>query len=232
MILKKYFQYLFEQAVIYNHKNIKALLENNKKAVYVDLGCDDGKLTIDFAKIINPKVIIGVDAVYAQIKKAKKMGIDGKKFDLNRPFPLSNNSIDVITANQVIEHLSDSDLFLKEIYRILKHGGYAILSTENASSWCNIAASLVGWQIFSLTNFSSLSRGIGNPLAIHRDEFDKKRTWQHVRIYNIYGLKEYIQIAGFSVEKILGSGYYPFPTSLGNIDKIHSHFITYKIRKS
>jgi SAM-dependent methyltransferase len=165
---------------------------------------------------------------------SESKGIAVKSFDLNGKFDFENESVDVIHANQVIEHLHNSDNFVGEIYRILKKGGYAIISTENASSWCNIFASIMGWQIFSLTNFSSKKQGIGNPLALHSDAANINAdfsSWNHIRIYNIRGLKEYFEVFGFKVEEIRGAGYFPLPGWLGNIDKTHCHFMTFKVRK-
>lgn len=44
---------------------------------------------------------------------------------------LDDNSFDYIVSFQVIEHIKDDVLFLKEIYRVLKPGGTAILTTPN-----------------------------------------------------------------------------------------------------
>jgi SAM-dependent methyltransferase len=229
--MNKLFHTLFNQAVDYNIKNIQVLLEKNSAAVYTDLGCSDGKLTLFFAGRIGSKKILGVEIMPEFIKKAIQKGIRAYQADLNGTLPLRSESVDVVTTHQVIEHLTNSDMFLKEIFRILKPGGYAIISTENASSWCNILAALFGWQIFSLTNFSSLSQGIGNPVSIHRNDPQKNSGACHVRIYNFYGLKEYLVLSGFSVERILGSGYFPFPAWCGRLDPVHAHFITYKIKK-
>ncbi len=213
-----------------NSDNILALFDVNKEAAFLDLGCDDGTLTIDLSKKIKTNKNYGVEIVEERAKEAEKKGIKVKKFDLNKKFEFQDNFFDCIHANQVIEHLYDSDSFLKEIYRILKKGGYAIISTENASSWCNIFASILGWQIFSLTNFSNLGAGIGNPFSLHKERFGTE-SWNHVRIYNYRGLKEYFEIAGFTVEKVQGAGYFPLPSFFGKLDKIHSHFITFKIKK-
>jgi len=121
---------------------------------------------------------------------------------------------------------------LSEIFRGLKPGGYAIISTENASSWCNIFSSIMGWQIFSLTNFSSQRASIGNPIALHRGEDSWASSWMHVRIYNYRGLREYLESFNFTIEDVSGSGYFPLPGILGNIDKRHCHFMTFKIRKA
>jgi len=230
--MKKYLNKLYAKAVELNHKNIISLLEKNNTANFLDLGCDDGVLTMEMAAKINTKNIWGVEIVDERTKIAETKGITVKKFDLNEKFDFENNFFDIVHANQVIEHLYNSDNFISEIYRILKPGGYAVISTENASSWCNIFASVMGWQIFSLTNFSSKKQGIGNPLALHRNEEKKLATWKHIRIYNIKGLKEYFEVFGFNISKIKGAGYFPLPAIIGNFDKTHCHFMTFKIRKT
>lgn len=229
--MKKYLEKLFSDGVRYNLSTIFSLLDKDKDAHFLDLGCDDGSLTSKLAQKIGTPHVYGVDVVESRLNLAKKKGIIVKKMDLNKRFTLPSDNFDVVHTNQVIEHLSDSDNFLSEIYRILKPGGYAVVSTENASSWVNIGASILGWQIFSLTNFSRLKQGIGNPFALHRHDVADLDSWNHVRIYNFYGLKEYLEVCGFRVEAIRGAGYFPLPSFLGNLDKVHCHWMTFKIRK-
>lgn len=228
--MKKFLENLYTKAVVYNHKNIFGLFETNPSAKFLDLGCDDGMVAQKVAQHIGTKNIFGVEILPESAKKAMENGVQVKSFDLNGHFDFEENTFDCIHSNQVIEHLFNSDNFLEEIHRILKPGGYAVISTENASSWCNIAASILGWQIFSLTNFSNKKQGIGNPFALHKGS-PGAGSWNHVRIYNIRGLKEYFEAYGFFVEGIHGAGYFPFPASFGDIDKIHCHFMTFKIRK-
>jgi SAM-dependent methyltransferase len=205
-------------------------LEQNTEAKFLDLGCDEGTVSKRVADHIKTQHIFGVEVVLERAREAEQKGLVVKKFDLNGKFDWEDNFFDVVHANQVIEHLHSSDNFLSEIFRILKPGGYAVISTENASSWCNVFASVMGWQIFSLTNFSDKKQGIGNPLALHKGG-EGAGSWNHVRIYNIRGLKEYFEAYGFVVEKVKGAGYFPFPAWFGNIDTIHSHFMTFKVRK-
>jgi 2-polyprenyl-3-methyl-5-hydroxy-6-metoxy-1,4-benzoquinol methylase len=44
---------------------------------------------------------------------------------------LEDNAYDVVVSFQVIEHIKDDALFLKEIHRVLKPGGTALLTTPN-----------------------------------------------------------------------------------------------------
>jgi SAM-dependent methyltransferase len=230
-IFNKYLEKLYRSAVELNIKNIFSLHEKNREAIFVDLGCDDGVITNKIADIIGTKDVFGVEIVEESIREAVSRGVQVKNFDLNGKFDFEDNSVDVIHANQVIEHLHNSDNFLSEIYRILKNGGYAIISSENGSSWCNIFASIMGWQIFSLTIFSGKKQCIGNPFSLHKNGGGYINSWSHVRIYNIRGLKEYLEAFDFIIEEVRGAGYFPLPGILGDIDKVHSHFITFKIRK-
>lgn len=229
--MKQFLEKMYAGAVDLNHRNIFGLFEKNAQAHFLDLGCDDGVLTKKMAERIGAKDISGVEIVEERIRQAEDNGVKVKNFDLNGTFDFENESVDVIHANQVIEHLHNSDNFIGEVHRILKKGGYAIISTENASSWCNIFASIMGWQIFSLTNFSSKKQGIGNPFSLHRDGDVHLDSWNHIRIYNIRGLKEYFEAFDFKVEALRGAGYFPLPGWIGNIDKTHCHFMTFKVKK-
>ncbi|WP_296702513.1 bifunctional 2-polyprenyl-6-hydroxyphenol methylase/3-demethylubiquinol 3-O-methyltransferase UbiG, partial [Algoriphagus sp.] len=44
---------------------------------------------------------------------------------------IEDNSYDTVVSFQVIEHIKNDQLFLQEIYRVLKPGGKAIISTPN-----------------------------------------------------------------------------------------------------
>lgn len=51
--------------------------------------------------------------------------------DLGRALPFADGAFDVVLATEVIEHLVDHPAFLREAGRILKPGGYLVLSTPN-----------------------------------------------------------------------------------------------------
>jgi len=230
--MKRIFSNMFDKAYEQNRKNILELVDGDSNARLVDLGCDDGAWTEILAKKIGTDKYWGLDINQESLTMAQKRGVRTVKADLKYPLPFKDGFFDVVHANQVIEHVPDVDLFLSEINRILKSGGYAIISTENGSSWHNILAALFGWQIFSLTNVSALGSGIGNPLALHRAEKSSKPTsWTHKTIFNFLGLKEIMSLHGFKHLKLAGAGYYPLPAQAGKIDIRHAHFITIRASK-
>ena len=57
-----------------------------------------------------------------------------KEADLNQTLPLTDNSVDIVTALAVIEHLNQPNIFVNEIFRILKPGGECILTTPAPTS--------------------------------------------------------------------------------------------------
>jgi len=230
-MFKQHLINLHKKAVQFNFDNMVDMLDVQPGAKLLDLGCDRGDITLKLGSKIQTKKLYGVEVVPERIKEAEKNGVKVKNFDLNNEFDYKSNQFDVVFTNQVIEHLADTDNFLGEIYRILKPGGYAIISTENASAWENIFASIMGWQIFSFTNFSVKRCGVGNPLAINKDIVPPLKSWNHMKIFNFYGLKEILSLYNFEVEKVSGAGYFPLPAEIGNIDKIHAHFMTFKVRK-
>jgi len=230
---KNFFLSLVNKAHELNHANILSLLERNADAALLDLGCSDGNWTMAVAQKIGTNDIHGIEIYGNNAKIANSKGIRVYQGDLNDPFPLDSSSIDVIHANQVIEHVASIDNFLSEIKRVLKPQGYAVVSTENGSSWHNIIASIMGWQTFSSANIiAHVKDGIGNPLASCRgQEGLYPASWAHKVIFNYLGLLETFEAYGFENVEILSAGYHPFSPKLALIDKRHGHFITIKAYK-
>ena len=63
--------------------------------------------------------------------------------DLNHPLPLPDGSFDTVIAAEVIEHLENPRATSREIFRLLRPGGIAILSTPNNESWRSLFSLLV-----------------------------------------------------------------------------------------
>ena len=215
-----------------NMSNIGRLLEpSSGDPAFLDLGCDDGALTVRVAEIIGTTNVHGLEIVEERAAVASSRGVHVKVSDLNHRFPYDDEVFDVVYSNQVVEHMYDTDNFVRDVFRVLRPGGYAVISTENLSSWHNIVALLLGWQPFSLTNVSHRAPGMGNPLALHRGGQGSLKSWEHLRVFSYRGLRELFTSHGFRVEKMFGAGYFPFPPSLGRWDARHAAFLTVKARR-
>lgn len=231
--LKNLFQNIRSYAVTDFQNRILNFLEKSETSTnLLDCGCDDGKWTMKLGKRIEKPKMFGIEIVKERRLIAIENGIDAKEGDLNGSFPFPDSFFDIVHANQVIEHLADTDNFIKEIRRVLKPNGYAIICTENLSSWHNIFSLFFGWQPFSLTNVCECKFQIGNPFVIHNNENSiTPKSWQHLRVFAYQGLKEVFIQHGFKVEGYIGSGYFPLPNFLSKIDPRHAAFLTIKVRK-
>lgn len=196
---------------------------------FLDLGCNDGVWTQKLAAgtgLADRMRVSGVEIVSSQARAARALGIEVTEADLNQPFPYRDAQFDVVHSNQVIEHVGSIDRFVSELHRILKPGGWMIVSSENGSAWHNIAAAILGWQIFSLTNVSEKAGALGNPAAMHRGGQAFHAAWTHKTIFNYLGFKEIFAVHGFQKVEVKGAGYYPLPPILGKWDPRHAHFLT------
>jgi predicted SAM-dependent methyltransferase len=48
--------------------------------------------------------------------------------------PIGNNALDLIVAFEVVEHLKEPDMALREFHRVLKSGGFLLLTTPTPKS--------------------------------------------------------------------------------------------------
>jgi ubiquinone/menaquinone biosynthesis C-methylase UbiE len=223
---------MYDSAAEMNRQNLIRLAARGGGQSLLDLGCDDGTFTKRLAMAVGASEVHGVEVVVEQARKAEGNGVHVYAVDLNQPLrELPSDRFDVVHANQVIEHVANVDLFVSEVYRVVKPGGHAVISTENGSSWHNVFAAGMGWQIFSLTNVSGLKAGLGNPFAIQRGGTPYTGTWTHKTIFNYRGLIEMFEVHGFKDVRIAGAGYFPLPAFLGRLDARHSAFITVYGRK-
>jgi ubiquinone/menaquinone biosynthesis C-methylase UbiE len=97
----------------------------------LEVGCGEGR-GIDW---LLPKVdrYSAIDKIAPVVEELRKKYPQGDFTSGNIP-PLSGyaeNSFDSVVSFQVIEHIQDDRLFLKEIHRVLKPGGIALLTTPN-----------------------------------------------------------------------------------------------------
>lgn len=239
-VFKNYFEQLWAVAKKQRREQLISYLSRKEGCSFLDCGCDAGEFTLRMKKALGAREVYGIEINKAAASKARARGIKLFLSDLNYPFPLPKESVDVVTADQVIEHLVDLDNFIQEISRVLKPSGYVVISTENLASFHNIFALLLGFQPYSGPTVSQKFVIGHHPLTPTMREMKKKKKTAvsmpgHTKVMTTKSLVELLQKHGFKITIIEGAGYLPFPPFLAKFlakfDPYHAHFITVKARK-
>lgn len=166
-----------------------------KKGFYLDVGCGNGAQTIYFANEFNKWMAVDVeDKRLNEFRNELKRGDypaalkphEILRYDGDR-IPLADNSIDVLTCIEVIEHTRSDSATIRELLRVLKPGGTAIITVPNK------------WWIFE-THGASLPLLPWNrvpffswlPKKIHS-------KYAKARIYRKSEIESLIREAGFSI---------------------------------
>ncbi|MDI6701325.1 MAG: class I SAM-dependent methyltransferase [bacterium] len=157
-----------------------------------------------------------------------------KECDLsNDKWSFGDDEFDVVVSNQVLEHMTNTDHFFEEFYRIMKPGGYGIISCPNLSSLHNIIQLILTFQPI-MHNASDKFYGIGNPLSSHRHEPRSAPFHCHLRILSLRAMVELCALYGFKVETKRGGSFMGIPLIgryIGRILPWYSVYCTVKVRK-
>jgi ubiquinone/menaquinone biosynthesis C-methylase UbiE len=227
--LHRYYADSFEEC----RRSVLDNLPDADGSTLLDCGCADGSLTVRFAKRARATRVLGVEVFEKIAAEARERGIEIASSDLNGPLDVADGSIDVVTANQVIEHLYNTDGFMRELHRVLRPGGTLVLSTNNLASWHNVVALVLGAQPFPAD--VSSNPDIGKLVRVNGGDTGRWSSWTHLRIFSHKALKEMMEAHGFIVEKVQGVGYYPLPSGAAKkaaaLDPRHAAYLTLRCRK-
>jgi SAM-dependent methyltransferase len=97
----------------------------------IDMGCSDGAISRRYIEWGAAKVI-GIDINDKMIERARAIYSDPHlEFLLSKPFsmPLEDRCADLLISYDVFEHVSQPALMTREIFRVLRSGGKALIGT-------------------------------------------------------------------------------------------------------
>lgn len=223
---------IYAEAADENRRAILRLVQPRTGGVLLDVGCADGSDAVTLAERAGVERVLGLELADQFIEPARAKGLDVQKADITRPWPLDDASVDVVHSNQVIEHLAETDHFMREIRRVLRPGGYAIVSTNNLASWHNIVALILGWQ--PLPAHVSDEAVVGNPLAMEETRYGE-RIHRHLRIFTGRALSGLAEAHQLRLDCAIGSGYYPLgrraARAMAKLDARHAAYLVQRYRR-
>jgi len=157
-------------------RKVLHLLKNRNPGLCVDLGYCRGSFA-DYL-LAQGWRCIGIDIVR---RITYETGIYTIQSDLFGDFPILDNSVDLITAGELIEHMTDETIFLQECWRVLKPGGWLALTTPNMSFLLNRVLVPLGKM----------------PMFVYAP--------YHYRIFNLAALRRVLQESGFNIKHTTSS---------------------------
>ncbi len=98
------------------------------RASLIDIGCSSGYMLKALRARFPEMHLIGADYIRGPLEKlaGSLPGIPLLQFDLTK-CPLPSNSADAVVLLNVLEHIEDDAAAVKQIHRILKPGGVAVI---------------------------------------------------------------------------------------------------------
>ncbi|WAL66038.1 methyltransferase domain-containing protein [Amycolatopsis cynarae] len=127
----------------------------------LDVGCGPGTITSGFVPVVGEHLVLGVDVMYRQFPSGSTVDFAaGSVYAL----PVATESIDLVFAHALFEHLARPVEALRELRRVLRPGATLALSTSDWSrarlrpKTANVAAALRG-------HFLLRRRSGGDPFA-------------------------------------------------------------------
>lgn len=105
-------------------------LKSDQELKILEIGGGDGKY-LSYSSDAYHKTMIDIDNHYQE--KLENKGVRFFHHDISSSSLdiLNNNEFDLIAMNHVIEHISDIDVFMNEVNRVVKPSGYVYIRTPD-----------------------------------------------------------------------------------------------------
>jgi len=96
--------------------------------IVVDVGCGAG--TFSRALACRQRLVIALDVAGRLLEEIKNPYVERICADAHN-LPLREGSVDCVLSISLLEHLENPEKCVKELYRVLRHGGIAIIQLPN-----------------------------------------------------------------------------------------------------
>ena len=125
----------------------------------LDIGCGTGLLLGDLQGIGDA---IGLDFAPVAIEYCRHRSLGNLGRANVRELPVRDNSVNLVTALDLIEHVADDAGLLAEIHRVLRPGGFAVMSVPaHKSLWSDHDLALQHCRRYEKAEFRGLIEAAG-----------------------------------------------------------------------
>lgn len=171
----------------------------------LDIGCGKGQFLFDVTETLRKQHqasftrVAGVDLVRMEGTLLDRISpkpeffqqsVDGQKL------PFADSSFDFISCNHVLEHVFETEKFMREIRRALQPGGLAVISVPNCAAWMNRIAFLFAGQPLG-TEVGTESITYGFWPGFMRDRLKQFDPSGHIRDFTPRSLSDLSAACGF-----------------------------------
>lgn len=159
----------------------------------LDIGAGHGDDLLLVKKFNSRAECNGIEIYEPYAEELRKKGIIVHSLNIEYDkYPFDSESLDLVIANQIIEHVKEIYWMFHEISRILKTGSNLIIGVPNLAAFHNRVLLLLGKQPSCIQNNSA-----------------------HVRGYTRHDLLKLLNTCfegGYKLKAFRGSNFYPFPS--------------------
>ncbi|HRT39875.1 MAG TPA: class I SAM-dependent methyltransferase [Candidatus Woesebacteria bacterium] len=202
IITKNYLDNEIDSAFRRRAKIILNNLDIKGKMSVLEIGCGRGFYLKILRDLYPTAVITGIDINPLYIHQVKHNIKNVNVFQADaKTLPLADNSFDWIIATEILEHIDNDQKALKEMYRVLKPKGKAIITVPNANY--PIYWDPLNWSLERLfkKHIKATNWYLGGIWADHQ------------RLYTDQQLVEKITGAGFKIIKKWSTTHYCLPAA-------------------
>ena len=184
MVLDRLDDFRFQRAIDFL---MDAGADIDAGTTWLDLGCHRGQF---LKKLIRS---FGLRGLGSDDWEQEHAAWEYRQADLDRELPWSE-PVDVVSALEVLEHMIDTDGFLRRVYDILKPNG---------------------WMLISTPNINSLRNRVTVPLGRYPMGLEYRTVIHHVRLYNPTVLEQHLYASGFTNVRSRDISFLPLSGSFG-----------------
>lgn len=161
----------------------------------LDIGAGPGR-DLAVARALNPQANChAIEFLDTHLELLQKNNINCYSLNLETEnLPFDEQSMDIVIANQILEHVKEIFWIMDQITRVLKVGGHLLIGVPNVASLHNRIGLLLG-----------------------RHPTQAKTCSAHVRIFSKGDFLLFLDQAfagGYKLKSFAGSQFYPFPPAM------------------